>query len=65
MLTLIAKDDLTDEEFLKCQQIIYNLIAFEARHEPLTLPLPQQRYVISTPLIFSIEKLQILDIHSF
>lgn len=48
MLTLIAKDDLTEEEFLKCQQIIYNLIAFEARHEPLTLPLPQQRYVSSS-----------------
>lgn len=39
MLTLIAKDELTDEEVLKCQQIVYNLIAFEARHEPLTLPI--------------------------
>lgn len=43
MLTLIAKEEITDEEVLKCQQIIYNLIAFEARHEPLTLPIGQHK----------------------
>lgn len=47
MLTLIGKEEITDEEVLKCQQIIYNLIAFEARHEPLTLPVGQNRYVPS------------------
>lgn len=45
MLTLIAKEEITDEEYLKCQQIIYNLIAFQARHEPLTLPVGQHRCV--------------------
>lgn len=39
MLTMISKEELTDEDLLKCQQIVYNLIAFEARHEPLTLPI--------------------------
>lgn len=43
MLTMIAKDELTDEELLKCHQVVYNLISFEARHEPLTLPIGQQR----------------------
>lgn len=45
MLTLIGKEEISDDELLKCQQIIYNLIAFEARHEPLTLPLGQNRYI--------------------
>lgn len=44
MLTLIGKEEISDEDLLKCQQIIYNLIAFEARHEPLTLPVGQHRY---------------------
>lgn len=48
MLTLINKEEITDEEVLKCQQIIYNLIAFESRHEPLTLPVGQNRYVSNT-----------------
>lgn len=45
MLTLIGKEEITDEDLLKCQQSVYNLIAFEARHEPLTLPIPQLKYV--------------------
>lgn len=48
MLTLIGKEEITDEDVLKCQQIIYNLIAFETRHEPLTLPVGQNRYVSNT-----------------
>lgn len=43
MLSLVAKEELNDEEVLKCQQVIYNLISFEARHEPLTLPVGQNR----------------------
>lgn len=46
MLTLIGKEEITDDEILKCQQIIYNMIAFEARHEPLTLPVGQNRYTL-------------------
>lgn len=37
------KEELTEEEVLKCQQIIYNLVSFEARHEPLTLPISANR----------------------
>lgn len=43
MLTIIAKEEVTDEEVLKCQQVVFNLISFEARHEPLTLPVNQNR----------------------
>lgn len=48
VLALIAKEELTDEEVLKCQQIIYDLIAYETRHQPLPLPLPvaPQRFAI-------------------
>jgi hypothetical protein len=37
-ISLIQKPELTEEEVLKCQQTIYNIIALEGRHEPLTLP---------------------------
>lgn len=43
MLNIIAKDEVTDDEVLKCQQIIYNLLSLEARQEPLTLPVGAQR----------------------
>lgn len=40
---MIAKEDLSDEDFMKSQQIIYNVISFEARQEPLTLPIGQHK----------------------
>lgn len=43
MLNIIAKDEVTDEEVLKCQQIIYNILSLEARQEPLTLPVGAHR----------------------
>lgn len=43
MLTIVAKDDVTDDEVLKCQQLIYNLLGLEARQEPLTLPIGAHR----------------------
>lgn len=32
------KAELTDEETVQCKQVIYQLVALEARHEPLPLP---------------------------
>lgn len=43
MLAMIAKEEFTDDECMKCQKIIYNLISFEARNEPLTLPIAPNR----------------------
>lgn len=43
MLTLIAKEEINDEDLLKCQQVIYTLISFESRNEPLTLPISQNK----------------------
>lgn len=43
MLSIIAKDDVADEDVLKCQQIIYNLMSLESRQEPLTLPVGAHR----------------------
>lgn len=39
LLNITQKEELTEEEVLKCRQVIYNLISFETRHEPLTLPI--------------------------
>lgn len=43
VLAIPGREELTDDEVLKCQQIIYNLVSFEARHEPLTLPISSNR----------------------
>lgn len=43
ILALPYKEELTDEEVLNCRQIIYNLVGFEARNEPLTLPVSGHR----------------------
>lgn len=52
MLTLIAKEELNDDDLLKSQQVIYNLISFEARNEPLTLPISQHKYGYSLIFFF-------------
>lgn len=36
---MVNKEEITDDDVLKCQQVIYNFVTFEARHEPLSLPL--------------------------
>lgn len=38
ILTLIQKDEMTDEEVLQCKQQCFNLVALETRHETLSLP---------------------------
>lgn len=38
LLNITTKEELTEDEVLKCRQSIFNLISFERRHEPLTLP---------------------------
>lgn len=43
LLNIITKDDVTEDEIMKCQQFIYSLLSLETRLEPLTLPLNQQR----------------------
>lgn len=43
MLNIVAKDDITDDEVLKCQQIVYNLLSLQARQEPLALPVGANR----------------------
>lgn len=43
ILALPAREELSEEEVLSCQQIIYNLVNLEARHEPLTLPISGHR----------------------
>lgn len=39
LINITQKEELTEDEILKCRQVIYNLISFETRHEPLTLPI--------------------------
>lgn len=43
MPAIITKDRITDEEVLKCKQVIYNLISHEANHESLHPPNVGQR----------------------
>ncbi|XP_055716375.1 protein asunder [Phlebotomus papatasi] len=38
LLSLITKPELTDEDIIQCQQVVYNLVSLEARHEHLPLP---------------------------
>lgn len=46
---MIDKDQFSDDDFLQCQQIIYNIIAFEARQETLTLPIAPEKWEIFAP----------------
>lgn len=39
ILNVTNKDVLTEEEVVQCQQVIYSIVALEARHEPLALPI--------------------------
>lgn len=39
ILNVTNKETLTDEEVLQCQQVIFNVVAMESRHEPLALPI--------------------------
>ncbi|KAG4080028.1 hypothetical protein HA402_006340 [Bradysia odoriphaga] len=39
ILNVTNKDVLTEEEIVQCQQVIYSIVALEARHEPLALPI--------------------------
>ncbi|GAB0094861.1 Protein asunder [Sergentomyia squamirostris] len=38
LLNIISKSELTDEDIIQCQQVVYNLVSLEARHEHLPLP---------------------------
>lgn len=38
ILSVINKDELTDEEELQCKQCIYSIVGLETRHESLNLP---------------------------
>lgn len=44
ILNVTNKEVLTEEEVVQCQQVIYSIVALEARHEPLALPIGH-RYV--------------------
>lgn len=43
ILALPYKDELTEEEVVNCRTIIYNLVGYESRNEPLTLPVSGHR----------------------
>lgn len=38
LLTCTQKEQVTEDEMIQCKSIIFNLVALEARHEPLPLP---------------------------
>ncbi|XP_021942425.1 integrator complex subunit 13 [Zootermopsis nevadensis] len=40
---LLVKEEMTDEEVVKCKQVIYSLINLETKHEPLQTPNMGQR----------------------
>lgn len=40
---IITKEKITEDEMIQCQQVIYNLIALEKKHEPLHPPSLGQR----------------------
>lgn len=42
-LSHLAKPELTEEETVQCKQVIYKLVALEARQEPLPLPNSNQK----------------------
>lgn len=43
LLNIITKEEVTEEEVMKAQQIVYSLLSLETRLEPLTLPLSPHR----------------------
>lgn len=61
MLTLIDKEEISDEELLECQQIDYNLITFELRHEPSTRR-PLSRYIQSLKSMQMFIKIKTLSV---
>lgn len=39
ILSVVNKEKLTDDEVLQCQQVVFNIVSLETRHEPLALPI--------------------------